>query len=132
MDNNKNRLKRLQRIVDLQHRLKQQHEWKLADLQHQQDQVVKDRTLLSQTLDKPELGGDRLLELIGKQLTVTSLKGRQIAGAKVHHHRQHEEQHRRLKSVEKVYDVAVSTYHRETQDQDLSEMIDVALLGKPK
>jgi len=132
MDNSKNRLNRLQRIVSLQHRLKQQHEWQLVDLQHQQEQVSKDRQSLSDSLDQPKLSGERLIELIGKQLTATSQKEHAIAGARIHHHHQHEEEFRRLKFVEKVYKKAASNYQREAQEHELSQVIDVALLGKLK
>jgi len=132
MDNSKNRLNRLQRIVSLQHRLKQQQEWQLVDLQHQQEQIVKDRQSLSDSLDQPKLSGERLIELIGKQLTATSQKEHAIAGARIHHHHQHEEEFRRLKFVEKVYKKAVSNYQRQAQEHELTQVIDVALLDKMK
>ena len=132
MDNKKERLKRLQRIVDLQHRLKLQHEWQLISLEHQQEQIAKDRNILSEALDQPMLSGERLLDLVGKQLSETNRKEQIIAGAKVHHRYQHEEQHRRLKFVEKVHQKAVTSHQRDAQQQELSEIIDIALLERKK
>jgi len=132
MDNSKTRLNRLQRIMNLQHRLKQQHEWQLVELQHQQEQVAKDRIMLTDSLDQPKLSGERLLDLIGKQLSQTNQKEHAIANARIHHHHQHEEQYRRLKFVEKVYHNAAANYQRGAFEQELTEVVDVALLGKNK
>lgn len=125
------RLKRLKRMVDLQHRIKQQHEWKLADLQHQKTQLDEEREMLSNTLFQPRLSGDRLMELVGQQLARANEKERWIEVVKEHHNQQRTTQHQRLRHTEQIHKREKTAVHRETVSQELSEIIDLALLKKP-
>lgn len=128
----KARLKRLKRIVDLQNRIKQSHEWKLNDLQNQQIRLSEERVVLSKTLEKPGSSSDRLLELIGHQLKRASLQERQIEVEKNHHQEQRAEHQKKMRFMEKVHHAAVGAYQREMSGKELQEIVDIALLGKNK
>lgn len=114
----------------MQTHIKQQHTWKLADLKHQQKQITNDRNFISRTLDQHQLGGERLLEFLGKRLSIVNQKEQLIDGARLHHQEQQQEQYRRLKMIEKALDNANSSYRYELQGKELFELIGLALLKK--
>ncbi len=126
------RLKRLQRMVDLQQKIKQMHEWKLAELQYQQTKAEKDSAMLSQALDQPGSSGERLLEMIGQQLKKVNEKEHRIKTVKTQRHNLKKEQHRQLRFVEQLQQTAMGGYQREESKRELSEIIDLALLNKSR
>ena len=128
----KKRLDRLERMVKLQQRLKQKHEWTLADLQHQKVRLAEEKIMLSETLYNPQSSSDRLLELIGKQLVRASQKEHGIMGVEKHHQQQRTEHHQRFRYMEHARDTAMSNYQRKMDGKELSETIDLALLRKAR
>ena len=126
----KKRLERLKRMIRLQQRLKQKHEWTLVELQHQKARLAEEKMMLSETLYKPQSSSERLLELIGNQLVRASQKEHGIGLVEKYHQQQQSEHHQRFKYMERVHDIAAGDYQRGLDGKELSETIDLALLRK--
>ena len=124
MDKAKQRLGRLQRMIHLQNHLRQMHEWKLTDLEHQKKQVDENRTGILGALDSRLMDGGLLIDLVARHLKTAAKKTAELEGASMHHQRQIEIEHRRLKHIERIFQSISREYHMKAGNHELLDIVD--------
>lgn len=125
-----NRRQKLDRLVALQQRLHQVSEWKLADLQRQENELKDLQRSLIETLNADEPLHGLFVGNMAKRLTSMAEQAGRVAHAKENQSRQVLAEARRLKQVERIADAAAVAESRADEKRRLEDLIDQMVAKK--
>ena len=124
------RVKKLKRLLLIQTRLKQLQEWRLKQIEHEEEQVARDRQVLVEALDRETFRAESLADMIDRNLDRAARKSRLLESARGREMQLLEKEHKRLKHIERLFDTAARSHRTELSKRELQDVLEQAVRDK--
>src|SRR5262245_22892343 len=124
-----NRRDRIHRIAVVQEQLHRLAEWRLADLQRQEDELAdRQRALIEALNDDQRLQG-LFVDSAAKRLTAVSAESTKVAQAKDRQADRVFAEARRLKQAQRMAGVAAAAVRRDDEQRTLETVVEASVSG---